>query len=112
MTQTFKKRIGSKAEVYHGTCKETAGGLKKSDLVKTKKGRIVSKKQRAAGLRAIKHLYSMGYKPTKGKFVAMRKSMVDGRRHSKSSRRQTRKRGGAAGIPNMPKLPDASGNAK
>ena len=53
------------------------------------KGRIVSRKAHAAGKKAIKRLFSLGYKPTKGKFVAMRKSMVDGRK-----RRKTKKRGG------------------
>lgn len=61
------------------------------------KGRIVSKKQHAAGKKAIQRLFSLGYKPKKGKFVAMRKSMVDGRKR----RRQTKKRGGANGVPSM-----------
>jgi phage terminase small subunit len=34
--------IGSRAQVYHGTATETAGGLKKKDL-KMVKGEIVSK---------------------------------------------------------------------
>ncbi len=62
--------------------------------MRTKHGRIVSKKQHAAGKKAIKRLFSLGFKPTKGKFVAMRKSMVNGRK-----KRHTKKRGGAAGIP-------------
>lgn len=40
----FEKRIGSRAEVMHGTAQQTAGGLKKSDLfVDEKDGRIKSK---------------------------------------------------------------------
>jgi uncharacterized protein YllA (UPF0747 family) len=36
--------IGSRAQVYHGTATETAGGLKKKDLKMVKKtGEIVSK---------------------------------------------------------------------
>ena len=67
-------------------------------LVMNKHGRIVSKKQQAAGRKAIKHLFSAGYKPTKGKFTLMRKSMGK----SKGSRRSTRKRGGfVAGVPKM-----------
>ena len=31
---TYKKNIGSRAEVWHGTAKKTSGGLKKSDLKK------------------------------------------------------------------------------
>ncbi len=89
----FKKTVGSKAEVYHGTAKHTSGGLHKKDLVRTRKGRIVSKKQSAAGKKAIKRLFALGYKPKKGTFKAMRKSMVDGRR-----KKQTKKRGGALGV--------------
>ncbi len=94
MAQTQKmKRIGSRAEVMHSKAVSTSGGLKKKDLM-MHKGRIVSRKAHAAGKKAIKRLFSLGYKPKKGKFVAMRKSMVDGRK-----RRHTKKRGGANGIP-------------
>jgi len=95
MAQTKKvPTFGSKASVYSGHAVKTSGGLKKKDLMRTRHGRIVSKKQHAAGKKAIKRLFSLGYKPSKGKFVAMRKSMVNGRK-----RRQTKKRGGANGIP-------------
>jgi hypothetical protein len=90
------KTVGSKAEVWHGTSLRTAGGLKKKDLMKTRKGRIVSVKKHKAGKTAIKRLFALGYKPKKGTFKVMRKSMVDGRRHKKGSR-VTRKRGGAYG---------------
>ena len=89
MAQTKKiLSVGSRRQVYAGSAKATSGGLKKKDLM-MHKGRIVSRKAHAAGKKAIKRLFSLGYKPTKGKFVAMRKSMVDGRR-----RRKTKKRGG------------------
>ena len=65
--------VGTKAQVYHGTAKHTSGGLTKKDLMKTKKGRIVSKKKHAAGLKAIKKLFAKGYKPKKGTFKLMRK---------------------------------------
>ncbi len=69
MAKTRKVRaVGSKAQVWHGTADHTSGGLKKKDLMKTKKGRIVSKKKHAAGLKAIKKLYAKGYKPSKGTF--------------------------------------------
>ncbi len=64
---------GSKSQVWHGTAKHTSGGLTKSDLMKTKKGRIVSKKKHAAGLKAIKKLFAKGFKPKKGTFKLMRK---------------------------------------
>jgi hypothetical protein len=86
------KAVGSKAEVFHGTAKHTSGGLHKKDLMRHK-GRIVSRKQHAAGKKAIKRLFALGYKPKKGTFKAMRKSMVNGRK-----KKQTKKRGGANGM--------------
>lgn len=108
MAGTHKKTIGSKAEVYHETALRTSGGLKKKDLMMTKRHRIVSKKKHKSGLKAIKHLRSLGYIAKKGTFKLMRKSMVDGRRHKKASRRQSRKRGGASGMPNISYFKDAS----
>ena len=64
--------VGSKSQVYHGTAKHTSGGLTKKDLMKTKKGRIVSKRKHAAGMKAIKRLYAKGYKPKKGTFKLFR----------------------------------------
>lgn len=85
------KRIGSKAEVFHGAAVHTAGNLKKSDLVKNKHGRIVSRRQQKNGKKAIQRLFKLGYKPKKGTFKAFKKGM-----------RTTRRRGGFV---------DASGNA-
>jgi hypothetical protein len=77
--------VGTKAMVFHGTAKHTSGGLMKKDLMKTKKGRIVSKKKYAAGKRAIKTLRKMGYVAKKGKFTLFKKG-------------KTMKRGGSAPI--------------
>ena len=66
--KTSVKVVGSKAQVFHGNATHTSGGLKKSDLVKNKHGRIVSKKKQAAGFRSIKFLIEAGYEPVKGKF--------------------------------------------
>jgi hypothetical protein len=88
------KAVGSKAEVFHGTAKHTSGGLKKKDLMKHH-GRIISRKKHAAGKKAIKHLFAAGYKPKKGTFKLMRKSMAHSKSHSKRhSKRHTRRRGG------------------
>jgi hypothetical protein len=95
MVSKTMKRIGSRAEVWHGSCEKTSGGLKKKDLMKTKTGRIVSRKKHLQGKKSIKHLRALGYIAKKGTFKLFRKSMVDGRRHKKG--RHTRKRGGAAG---------------
>jgi len=51
---SYKQNIGSKAQVYHGTAKQTSGRLKKADLMKNKKGRIVSKKQYRHGKKMFK----------------------------------------------------------
>ncbi len=59
---------GSKAQVFHGTAKHTAGGLTRKDLMLNKRGRIVSRKQAAAGKKAFTRLAKAGYKPKKGTF--------------------------------------------
>jgi hypothetical protein len=56
------KIIGSRAHVWHGTATHTSGGLVKDDLMKNKRGRIVSKKKHALGSSAIKHLEKSGHK--------------------------------------------------
>lgn len=60
--------VGSKAQVYHGSAKHTAGGLTRKDLIQNKHGRIVSKKQHAAGKKAITRLRKAGYVAKKGTF--------------------------------------------
>ena len=94
------KAVGSKAEVFHGTAKHTSGGLKVKDLMRHN-GRIISRKKHAAGKKAIKHLFALGYKPKKGTFKAMHK-------HKKGTKKSSKKRGGAAGT--VGSLADASGN--
>jgi len=61
------KTIGSRAQVWHGTAKKTSGGLTKSDLMKNKSGRIVSRAKHNTAkkeMRLVKH----GYGTKKGKF--------------------------------------------
>ena len=60
--------VGKKAQVWHGTAKHTSGGLTKKDLMKTKNGRIVSKRKHAAGKKAITKLRKLGYVAKKGTF--------------------------------------------
>jgi hypothetical protein len=64
---------GTKAQVWHGTAKHTSGGLTKKDLMKTRKGRIVSKKKHAAGQKALKQLKKAGYVAKKGTFKLFKK---------------------------------------
>ena len=67
------KTVGSKAMVYHGKAKHTSGGLTRKDLMKTKKGRIVSRKKHAAGKKALKRLVKAGFKAKKGSFKLFKK---------------------------------------
>ena len=60
-------RNNSYAKVWHGTLKKTPGGLTKKDLMKNKRGKIVSKKKHNLAKRR-NTLAKLGYKPTKGKF--------------------------------------------
>ena len=83
---------GSRAQVWHGTAYQTKGELKKSELIMTKRGRIVSKKKHATAKRE-KRLEKAGYKPKKGKFVLMRRGSRTrkARRSKRSKSRRARK---------------------
>ena len=72
------KAVGTKAEVFHGTAKHTSGGLHKKDLVKTKRGRIVSRRKQAAGKKAILRLKKLGYVAKKGQFKLFSKKAKRG----------------------------------
>lgn len=89
----YELLVGSRAQVHHGTAYKTSGNLKKGDLMMNKHGRIVSKKKHATAKKE-KRLEKAGYKPKKGKFVPMRKSMkkkAHSTRGHKKSRKGTRK---------------------
>lgn len=96
--QTF----GSKAQVWHGTAKKTSGGLTKSNLMKNKHGRIVSKRKHSMGKKSIKHLRQMGYIAKKGKFTLFHK----GHKKGKHTRKM---RGGMNGGPLSPSAYDGQG---
>jgi len=69
----FDKRVGSRAEVLHGTAQQTGGGLKKGDLFLDKNnGRIKSKDAAKAANARLKregtaHFVKV-FKPKKGGF--------------------------------------------
>lgn len=65
--------IGTRAQVWHGTAKKTSGGLTKSNLMKNKHGRIVSRRKHASGKKTIKHLKKLGYVAKKGQFKLFHK---------------------------------------
>jgi hypothetical protein len=79
----YSKLVGSRAEVWHGTAYKTAGNLKKGELMKNKHSRIVSRSKHNTAKKE-KRLEKAGYKPVKGKFVAMRKSMKNKTRKNKT----------------------------
>jgi hypothetical protein len=91
------KATGSRAEVFHSRARHTSGGLKKSDLMQTKNGRIVSRKAHAAGKKAIKRLRALGYVAKKGTFRLFHKGDAMSRKSSK--RRSTRRRRGGYADP-------------
>jgi hypothetical protein len=59
--------IGTRAQVWHGTAKKTSGGLTKSDLMKNKAGRIVSRSKHNSAKKEMR-LVKYGYGTKKGKF--------------------------------------------
>lgn len=76
------KTIGSRAEVFHGNADHTSGGLEKSDLLKNKRGRIVSARKHKTAKKQ-KRLQKAGYFTKKGKFGSFK-------------RRTSKKRGGSS----------------
>lgn len=99
--KTHEILIGTRAQVWHGTAYKTSGGLKKSDLMQNKSGRIVSEKKHHTAKRD-NRLIKSGYGTKKGHFGWVK---VGSRRHSKrhsrshSKRHRKSMRGGAASMP-------------
>lgn len=87
--------VGSKLLVWRNLAKHTSGGLTKKDLMRHK-GRIISRRKHALGLKSIKHLRKLGFVARKGTFKLFKKSDA---KKSTAKRSTRRKRGGAAGIP-------------
>ena len=65
-------KIGTRAQVMHGTALQTSGGLTKKDLKYNKQGRIVSKKKSIMAKKE-KRLEKAGYKTQKGVFGSFKK---------------------------------------
>lgn len=94
MTKTINGKkydtvVGSRAQVWHGTCHKTSGGLKKSDLMMNKAGRIVSKQKHNTAKKE-KRLIRAGYGTKKGHFGFVRLGSS-----KKGSRKSRKMRGGA-----------------
>lgn len=89
--QVFKKMVGSRAEVFHGTAKKTSGGLMKKDLVKNKHGEIVSKKKHMTAKKE-KRLEKHGYFAKKGKFGYVKKDVKSKSKKNKTVKKKTAKK--------------------
>ena len=88
--------LGSKAQVFHGTAHHTSGGLTRKELFQNKRGKIVSRKQAAAGKKAYSRLVKAGYKPKKGTFKLFakkgsKKASMKARKERKATRKAGRK---------------------
>jgi hypothetical protein len=77
--------VGTRAQVFHGTADRTAGGLIKKDF-KLKDGRIISKKQSAAGKKnpglkkwrtAVSKAKCQLDMPKKGQFVLIKGKLLN-----------------------------------
>lgn len=88
--QVFKKTVGSRAEVFHGTAKKTTGGLLKKDLAKNKHGEIVSRKKQMTAKKE-KRLEKHGYFAKKGKFGYVKKDVVGKSKKNKTSKKTAKK---------------------
>tara|TARA_Y100000389_G_scaffold89478_3_gene85969 strand:- start:8320 stop:8628 length:309 start_codon:yes stop_codon:yes gene_type:complete len=95
----FKKTVGSRAEVFHGTAKQTSGGLMKKHLMKNKSGAIVSKKKHLTAKKE-KRLEKHGFFAEKGKFGYVKKDVTGkkakkakkGKKSKKSRKNKTSKK--------------------
>lgn len=65
----YEMLVGSRAQVWHGTSYKTSGGLKKSDLMMNKAGRIVSKAKHNTAKKD-KRLLKAGYGTKKVNLVS------------------------------------------
>lgn len=54
MSDGKNRKVGSRAQVWHGTAEKTSGGLTKSDLM-YKNGRIISKRRSQIAKANVKH---------------------------------------------------------
>lgn len=80
---------GSRAQVFHGTAYRTSGGLTKKDLMKNKRGEIVSKKKHETAKKE-KRLEKAGYYTRKGHFGFVKHN--EGKKHNKTHKKSRKSR--------------------
>lgn len=56
MARSSDKKIGTPKDVFKGLASHTRGGLVKADLMLNKRGKVVSIKKHALGLKALANL--------------------------------------------------------
>ena len=95
---------GSRAQVWHGTAFKTSGGLKKTDLMQNKAGRIVSRAKHNTAKKD-NRLVKAGYGTKKGTFGFVKLGVA-----KSASRSKSRKGGDASG--RLPPLNPAPFNGK
>ena len=86
----FERRLGSRAEVFHGKARQTTGGLRKKDLMKNKHGEIVSRKKHLTAKKE-KRLEKHGYFAKKGKFGYVKKTPKNITRKNNKTAKKGRK---------------------
>ena len=79
--------VGTKAQVWHGTALKTPGGLKKSDLMKNKHSRIVSKKKHSLGKKLMKKMMKS---PKMRKIFKANQQKIKSRSKKRSKKRSKR----------------------
>jgi len=80
--KSFKMRVGSRPQVWHGNAIQTPGGLTKDKLLMNKNNRIVSKKKHDTAKRE-KRLEKAGYFTKKGQFGYVTKDS----KHAKTAKK-------------------------
>ena len=98
---SYEILTGSRAQVWHGTACKTSGGLKKSDLMQNKAGRIVSRAKHNTAKKD-NRLVKSGYGTKKGTFGFVKLGVTKSASRSKSrsrdkSRSKSQKGGDASG---------------
>ena len=92
--KSYQVLVGSRVQVWNGTAQKTGygkKGLKRSDLIKNKWGRIVSRKKHVKGKKSgLKRLHAKGWFVKKGTFGATQKKGHK-RTSSKGRKSKTRK---------------------
>ena len=86
----FERRLGSRAEVFHGKARQTTGGLRKKDLMKNKHGEIVSRKKHNTAKKE-KRLEKHGYFAKKGQFGYVKKTPKNITRKNNKTAKKGRK---------------------